>query len=104
MRKIKLIVVLFLAGTVSFAQEDSESEEPRGFQKDRLFTGGSISFGLGSNTFQIGGNPVFGYSLARWVDAGLVVNYNYASYRDVVMSNDKLRNTTYGGGAFTQFY
>lgn len=103
MRKIKLVVIILLAGAASFAQ-DSESEEPRGFQKDRLFTGGSISFGLGSNTFQIGANPVFGYSLARWVDAGLVVNYNYASYRDVVMSNDKLRNTTYGGGAFTRLY
>lgn len=103
MRNIKLILILLVSGTGVFAQ-DNESEEPHGFQKDRLFSGGSISFGLGSNTFQIGANPVFGYSLAKWVDAGLVVNYNYASYRDVVAVNDKLRNTTYGGGAFTRFY
>ena len=103
MRTINLVVMMLLAGTVSFAQ-DNENEEPRGFQKNKLFTGGSISFGLGSNTFQIGGNPVLGYSLAKWVDAGLVVNYNYASYRDVIMSNDKLRSTTYGGGAFTRLY
>ena len=103
MRTINLVVIMLLAGMVSFAQEN-ENEEPRGFQKNKLFTGGSISFGLGSNTFQIGGNPVLGYSLAKWVDAGLVVNYNYASYRDVIMSNDKLRSTTYGGGAFTRLY
>lgn len=103
MRTINLVVMMLMAGTVSFAQ-GNENEEPRGFQKNKLFTGGSISFGLGSNTFQIGGNPVLGYSLAKWVDAGLVVNYNYASYRDVIMSNDKLRSTTYGGGAFTRLY
>lgn len=103
MQKIKLVLILLISGTGVFGQ-DNENEEPRGFQKNRLFTGGSISFGLGSNTFQIGANPVFGYSLAKWVDAGLVVNYNYASFRDIITSNDKLRTTTYGGGAFTRLY
>lgn len=103
MQKIKLVLILLISGTCVFAQ-DNENEELRGFRKDLLFSGGSISFGLGSNTFQIGANPVFGYSLAKWIDAGLVVNYNYASYRDIIMSNDKLRSTTYGGGAFTRLY
>ena len=105
MQKIKLVLILLISGTALFAQ-DNENEEPRGFRKDRLFTGGSISFGLGSNTFQIGANPVFGYSLAKWVDAGVVVNYNYASYRDlfIVDPDDKIRSTTYGGGVFTRLY
>ena len=102
MNKLQLVLVLLISGFSVFAQD--ETEEPRGFRKDRLFTGGSISFGLGNNTFQIGANPVFGYSLAKWVDAGVVVNYNYSSYRNVLTSNDKLRNSTYGGGAFTRLY
>jgi hypothetical protein len=101
----RLIVLIFLlvTGFATYAQENNE-EEQRGFRKDKLFTGGSISFGLGNNTFQIGANPMFGYSLTKWIDAGLVGNYNYASFRDVVAFDDKLRSTTYGGGVFTRIY
>ena len=52
----------------------------------------------------IGASPVLGYSLANWIDAGLVVNYNYTSYRDVNTFDDRLRQTLYGGGAFTRLY
>src|SRR5690606_36151842 len=64
-----------------------------GFQKDKLFTGGSLSFGLSNNSFQIGGSPFLGYNLATWIDAGITFNYNYASYRDLYISgaDDKIR-------------
>jgi hypothetical protein len=103
MYRLQLALLLLISTSTAFTQE-KENDEPHGFQKDRLFTGGSISFGLGSNTFQVGGSPVFGYSLAKWIDAGVVANYNYVSYRDVQMNNDKLRSSTYGGGAFTRLY
>lgn len=103
MHRLQLVLFFLIAATGAFAQHD-ENDAPRGFQKDRLFTGGSISFGLGSNTFQVGGSPVFGYSVARWLDAGVVANYNYVSYRDVYRNNDKLRSSTYGGGVFTRLY
>lgn len=103
MYRLLLALLLIISTTAVFAQEN-ENEKPHGFQKDRLFTGGSISFGLGSNTFQVGGSPVFGYSLTNWLDAGIVANYNYVSYRDVYANNDKLRSSTYGGGAFTRIY
>lgn len=103
MRSLQLVLALLITTSSVFAQDD-ESDETRGFQKDRLFTGGSISFGLGSNTFQVGGSPVFGYNIAKWLDAGVVVNYNYVSYRDVYVNNDKLRSSTYGGGVFTRIY
>lgn len=102
MNRISLVLLLVLSGTAVFAQDDEEA--PRGFQKDRLFTGGGISLGFGNNTFQVGASPVLGYNLARWVDAGIVANYNYTSYRDVIAFDDKLRNTTYGGGVFTRLY
>ena len=98
-----MVLILLISTAPAFAQ-DKESEEPHGFQKDHLFTGGSISFGLGSNTFQVGGSPVFGYNITNWLDAGVVANYNYVSYRNVYQNNDKLRSSTYGGGAFTRIY
>jgi hypothetical protein len=53
----------------------------------------------------LGGNPVFGYSLTDWVDAGFVLNYTYTTYRDYnFVFNDKLRQTVYGGGAFLKLY
>lgn len=103
MRSLQLVLLLLVTTSAVFAQ-DEESDEPGGFQKDRLFSGGSISFGLGSNTFQVGGSPVLGYNLTNWLDAGVVVNYNYVSYRDVYVNNDKLRSSTYGGGVFTRVY
>ncbi|MBL7697409.1 MAG: hypothetical protein JNK79_04605 [Chitinophagaceae bacterium] len=102
MYRLALALLLLFAGSAALAQDKEEA--PGGFRKDKLFTGGSISLGLGNNTFQVGASPVFGYSIARWLDAGIIANYNYTSYRDVVAFNDKLRYTTYGGGAFTRIY
>jgi hypothetical protein len=86
------------------AQDSTESEVQRGFKKENLFTGGSISLSFFNNSFLVGGNPVFGYSLARWVDLGLVFNYNYTSFRDYYAVDDKLRQTVYGGGVFTRLF
>jgi hypothetical protein len=94
---------MILSATI-FGQDEEEKEG--GFKKENLFTGGSVSLAFYNNTFLIGGNPVFGYSIARWIDAGIVGNYNYSSYRDVngYGSNDKLRQYVYGGGVFTKIY
>lgn len=93
---------MITAGTSAFSQEDGE--EPHGFQKNKLFTGGGISLGFSNNTFQVGASPVLGYNVASWLDAGILANFNYTSYRDVADFNDKLRYTTYGGGVFTRIY
>jgi len=88
-----------------FAQnkEKDKEEEQRSF-KENLFTGGSVSLAFYNNTFLIGGNPVFGYSLTNWLDAGIVVNYTYTSYRDVYVFDDRLRQKVYGGGVFARLY
>lgn len=52
----------------------------------------------------VGASPVFGYSLTNWLDAGVVVNYNYTSYKDVSVFDDRLRQTIYGGGVFTRIF
>lgn len=105
MKKIILVVsVLALTTTSLFAQKEKE-EEKKGFKKENLFTGGSVSLAFYNNTFLIGASPVLGYSINKWVDAGIVVNYSYTSYRDYgFVYNDKLRQKVYGGGTFIKLY
>ena len=97
-----LLANLVLLGTIK--AQDEDEDEKKGFKKDHLFTGGSISLAFYSNTFLIGGSPVFGYNLTKWLDAGLVINYNYASYRDVYLFDDRMRQSNWGGGAFLRLY
>jgi hypothetical protein len=113
MKKIILSILLFGAAiTFMFAQDtprqardDKKEEKEKGFKKENLFTGGSISLAFYNNTFLVGGSPVFGYSIAKWIDAGIVGNYNYTSYRDYnFVYNDKLHQTVYGGGVFAKIY
>jgi hypothetical protein len=101
----RLFLALFFISAVQLlsAQEDSSGRE-RGFKKENLFAGGTVSLGFGSNYFQIGANPMFGYSLNRFVDAGLVVNYLHTAYRDYSFSVERLRQNLYGGGAFVRAY
>ncbi len=106
---MKKITFLFLAHLLLLgilqAQNEKDEEKKKGFKKENLFTGGSISLAFYNNTFLIGGSPVLGYSLTRWLDAGVVVNYNYTSYRDYQNVFDaKLKQTNYGGGAFLKLY
>jgi hypothetical protein len=106
-KSIALILLLASLSIHSFAQDEEKEEKEekkKGFKKENLFTGGSITFGFSSNTFQIGANPVFGYNLTNWADLGLVVNYIYTSYRDFNEFDDRLRQYLYGGGLFTRLY
>ena len=100
-----LLVVFFInfSAIASFAQEE-ETEEKKGFKKEKLFTGGSISLSFSNQSFLIGGSPVLGYNLTRWADLGIVLNYTYTSYRDYQYYNDKLRQSVYGGGVFTRLF
>ena len=51
----------------------------------------------------LGITPQLGYSLTNWLDAGITFNLNYLSQRDYY-SGDKLRQTTYGPGAFVRLF
>ena len=102
-RSVLLLTILAMVALKLSAQDEKEEKE-KGFKKENLFTGGSISLAFYNNTFLVGGSPVFGYSIAKWIDAGIVGNYNYTSYRDVNTFDDKLRQYVYGGGVFTKIY
>jgi len=106
--KSKLMALLFASlfvSVCSYAQDKEQEETKKGFKKENLFTGGSISLAFYNNTFLVGGSPVFGYSITNWADLGIVVNYNYTSYRDYnFVFNDKLKQYVYGGGTFIKLY
>ncbi|MEP6584598.1 MAG: hypothetical protein ABJA90_10040, partial [Ginsengibacter sp.] len=76
----------------------------KGFKKERLFTGGSITAGFSNYSTVLGVTPQFGYSLTNWADAGLTLNLNYISQRDYQIPGDKLRQTVYGPGAFVRLF
>ena len=104
MRKSILLVLLAVVLIQARAQDEEPEKENRGFKKENLFSGGSISLGISNYYFLIGANPVLGYRLADWVDAGIVVNYQYTSFRNYSLPDDKLRQSIYGGGVFTRLF
>jgi len=100
----KLFLLFLMAGlTLSVTAQDKEEKEKVPF-KETLFTGGSISLAFYNNTFLVGGSPVFGFSPTNWIDLGIVVNYNYTSYRNYSFTYEKVRQHVYGAGAFIKVY
>ena len=105
MKQGLLLALLVMSIGLLQAQDDGEKEEKSGgFKKENLFSGGSISLSLSNYFFLVGANPVLGYRLADWVDAGVVINYQYSSYRHYYNPDDKLRQSIYGGGVFSRLY
>lgn len=107
----KLLLSAFLLSittSVLLAQDEEHPEEKKGFKKENLFTGGSISFGFGSaygsSSFSVGASPIFGYNITNWLDGGIAVNYNYQSIRGYYVDGDRLRQNQYGVGTFVKIY
>jgi hypothetical protein len=104
MKKNLIVFVLMFSFFAANAQKEDEEVKEKGFKKENLFTGGNITLSFGTNFLVLGASPIFGYRLADWVDAGVLVNFTYTSQRDYFTFDDKLRQTTYGGGVFTRVY
>jgi hypothetical protein len=102
MKKIMLLVLLASASASFLFAQDEEKE--KGFKKENLFTGGSIIASFYSGGTILGANPVFGYKLTNWLDAGIALNYTYQGSRDNYEINDKIRQHVFGVGAFTRIY
>jgi len=101
MKKILAASFLCLISVTLLAQDE---EETKAFKKENLFTGGSITVSFFNNQTILGANPVFGYKLTDWADAGLAFNFLYSGARDYYEFNDKIRQTVYGPGIFTRLY
>src|SRR3954470_21131054 len=109
-KKILLLIfsIVFLAKIFAQApsSDDASDEGKKGFKKENIFIGGGITLGFASNTFQIGGTPEMGYSIAQWLDAGLGFNVNYASQKAdpdyYYNANTRYHSFNYGGGPFVR--
>ena len=72
MKRVTLVVLLILNFSMLFAQEEPK-EGGKLLSADKLFVGGSLEFGFGSNTL-VGLTPQFGYRLSPKLEAGLGLN------------------------------
>ncbi len=104
MKKIILSAVLFSIISASVLAQDEKEEKEKGFKKENLFTGGSVTASFFSGGTILGINPMFGYKLANWVDAGIAFNYTYQGRRDYIYLDDKLRQNVFGPGVFARLY
>ena len=115
-----VIVILLLSSVNLIAQTDNQNDtttaplQQYGFDKHKLFAGGSINLGYGGgtvSTFAIGALPEIGYTFKQWLDIGLAFNINYYSsteYDDPngIYANDIVgeKATSYGAGIFARVH
>ena len=116
MKNIVIAAFFFLTGLQALAQHmpnrvntySDEEVNTNGFRKQNLFIGGSLNLGYSGYDFNVGGAPELGYSLTKWLDAGVLLNLNYTSERadpsGYYNQNLRQRSFTYGTGAFARLY
>ncbi|MEI9908638.1 MAG: hypothetical protein WDO71_02610 [Bacteroidota bacterium] len=74
MKKFGLLLSVFLLVTCTLSAQD-EGDNEKGFKKENLFTGGSVTLSFFNGQTLLGANPIFGYKLSDWADAGLAFNF-----------------------------
>lgn len=100
--RVLLIFLCIVTLSVSCYAQDEEASHK--FRRDNIFLGSSIGLGLGNGGFSAGANPEIGYSVSRWLDAGISTNFNYFSYRAEYNNGFRQRSFNYGGGIFARVY
>ncbi|HEX4372164.1 MAG TPA: hypothetical protein VHZ50_02565 [Puia sp.] len=115
-KKIMFGVSFLVAGFFSFAQQHdpgrmntySDEAPTYGFTKENMFVGGNLALGYNGWDFNAGISPEVGWTLAKWFDAGLLINLNYSSERadptGYYNSDIRYRSFNYGVGAFARIY
>lgn len=98
------LALCWIAIAATAQEGEGEEEKEKGFKKENLFTGGSITVSFFNQQTVLGANPIFGYKLADWVDAGIAFNFLYNGARDYARFDDKIRQTVMGPGAFIRLY
>jgi hypothetical protein len=96
-----LAVAFFPLTTIA---QDEEEEKKIGFNKENLFTGGSVTLSFFNGQTVLGANPIFGYKLTNWLDAGVAFNVQYATSRDNYSFDDRIKQTIVGPGVFARIY
>jgi len=104
MKNLKLSVAFFLL-TITVVSAQQEADEQKGkFKQENIFIGTSLNLGIANRSFNVGLNPEIGYSVTRWLDAGVSLNINYFSQNASDFSNIRFRNFNFGGGPFLRVW
>jgi hypothetical protein len=107
MKKLLFLVSFLSLGTVAFTQKEDEDDTRGKFNWNNVFVGGSLNLGAGNGSFAIGGVPEIGYTITKWLDAGILFNVNYQTQRIYDFNGAvayKLRAFNYGSGAFVRIW
>jgi hypothetical protein len=101
LRAVSLILLLMTGLSVR-----SQNSHPSDgfFKKENIITGGTLNASFGNQITALGVSPYIGYSLNRFVDVAISPALNYISQRDYYAVGDKLRQTTFGPGAFVRVF
>ncbi len=102
--KVKLIATIILSVSLALQLPAQDADGEKGFNKRKLFTGGSVDVGFSSQYTRLGIAPHFGYSLNEYVDVAASMKVSYTSQRDVNLLDDRLRQMTYAPGAFVRVF
>ena len=99
--KIAICVLLTIFQySISNAQRDEEKKG--GWKTDHLYAGTGVNLGF-SNGFIVGLNPEVGYSLNKFLDAGIALNYSYITQRSQ-FSDASYRYRALGAGPYLRFW
>jgi hypothetical protein len=101
--RLFLITLSMLALSVASSAQD-DTERSHKFRRDNVFIGGSIGLSLGNGGFSAGVNPEIGYSVSKWLDAGISTNLNYFSYSAEYNGGIRQRSFNYGAGLFARLF
>lgn len=105
MKNLLAALLLLSLATITHAQDLSDEEGYKGgFRKENMFFGSGLNLSLGNRFFNVGVNPELGYSVNKWLDAGIALNVNYFSQNATTFSSTRFRNFNYGGGPFMRIW
>ena len=104
MKKVFFLIFLTGLSVAAVAQKEMEPEEEKtgGFQKEKLFTGGDLTLAFYSGLTTLGVSPYLGYSVTKWLDGAVSLNFVYQGQRDEF--GNKYRQTNFGPGAFVRLF
>ncbi|CAN5725626.1 hypothetical protein BH11BAC4_BH11BAC4_19460 [soil metagenome] len=94
------------------SQQRQEEKETSSGGLDHLFVGGGIQLSFSNYNFGAGASPVIGYSINKWFDIGIGINFTYISQREAYVdaygneyaTGNKIHQTDIGPIAFARFY
>lgn len=105
MKNCKILVTFaFLCLALGVSAQDESGSGSGKFKRENIFLGTSLNLGLANHSFNVGLNPEVGYSITKWLDAGMSFNVNYFSQSASDYSNYRYRNFNYGGGPFLRIW